>query len=599
MEAASLLSLSKTRSVLRLPLSCPLESLQGFIWEVYGTCLLTVLSGQVNINGALIGCSTEKKSLYISAPKEGAPVLIFPCIDGFEQTPTLDNLTIDTKCSFEDVAIVEKSTIIVLDSLIDCEFKVFLSPSAPTTAFWIKIMIDIIQSEYPTLMVSGSKNVGKSTFCRIFSFITKSHLLAKGRDEDVYVADFDIGQPEYGPPGTMSLTKLRVGTDPNPPSSKLISECDITSQQFIGTISMADFPRLYIDGIKKLKEELSSVFDDNIVIINCPGWTKSFGTNALRNICETFNPTHVVEIIPQNSSVTFIYEEKEGGEGGGKEEEISTDVSERLECVKISREKVLVYIPPAEYSRKMSYVSRGNNFLVELYRKGVENTRILNTIGIIGKMIETENRVYDIGKVSELLLPKIYDIFHKTPEDLEELRYLKRSLKEVPFQSISASKIKQVDWSDSILDCKEISDVFVEANKKVLDDQICGMLGYSSNSIPKEGKEEITGEELVQLNKIDGLDTIEHPFEKYDTKKMPNHEIEQQNKNKYQYIGICYVQLATEKNVHLVTSKDLSKYETVVLLRPVEGVYQIPRSLISHDMEYVEIKQRELKQFTQ
>ncbi|XP_023768224.1 polynucleotide 5'-hydroxyl-kinase NOL9 [Lactuca sativa] len=141
----------------------------------------------------------------------------------------------------------------------------------------------------PTAFICGPKNSGKSTFSRHVL-----HVLLR-RHKRVAFLDTDVGQPEFTPPGCLSLTLL---------DSESI---DLKSQPercfFFGDISSKRDPELYLKYIFALydhyhKHHHSSSPNNNEVplIINTPGWVKGIGYDVLVDMLNHIAPSHVVNI---------------------------------------------------------------------------------------------------------------------------------------------------------------------------------------------------------------------------------------------------------------------------------------------------------------
>ncbi|KIO29173.1 hypothetical protein M407DRAFT_21741 [Tulasnella calospora MUT 4182] len=165
-------------------------------------------------------------------------------------------------------------------------------------------------------LVRGPKRSGKSTFART---MTNSML---SRYEQVAYLDCDIGQPEFGPPGTVGLYIIEVPnfglpfTHPRRPFAA----------HHIGSTSPRSNPSHYISAISSLlqvfrveiqggrappsgltnHQESSShcraatrISSTIPLIINTHGWVKGMGADLARRIEELAQPTHVFELLPR------------------------------------------------------------------------------------------------------------------------------------------------------------------------------------------------------------------------------------------------------------------------------------------------------------
>lgn len=166
----------------------------------------------------------------------------------------------------------------------------------------------------PSIIITGSKGAGKSTFCR-----TLINKLLTSTCAAVAFLDVDPGQPEFTTQGFVSLhriTKPVFGsqfTHPNPDT--------VVRAHYIGYNSPQNDPAHYISCIINLiatyRENLESATSAGDarapLIINTAGWTKGLGLELLGEIIynaqasdlvhiaassERFNP--ILEIVPPN-----------------------------------------------------------------------------------------------------------------------------------------------------------------------------------------------------------------------------------------------------------------------------------------------------------
>ncbi|KAI5842462.1 hypothetical protein DFP73DRAFT_480220 [Morchella snyderi] len=166
----------------------------------------------------------------------------------------------------------------------------------------------------PSIIITGSKGAGKSTFCR-----TLINKLLTSTCTSIAFLDVDPGQPEFTAEGFVSLHRITEPvfgpqfTHPNPDT--------IVRAHYIGYNSPKDDPAHYISCIINLiatyRENLESATsgDDarTPLLINTAGWTKGLGLELLGEIIynsqasdlvhistpsERFNP--ILGVIPPN-----------------------------------------------------------------------------------------------------------------------------------------------------------------------------------------------------------------------------------------------------------------------------------------------------------
>nr|XP_029118985.1 LOW QUALITY PROTEIN: polynucleotide 5'-hydroxyl-kinase NOL9-like [Elaeis guineensis] len=171
--------------------------------------------------------------------------------------------------------------------------EVFIPP------WWAEAAEDIARasSPPPVALVCGPKNSGKSTFSR--------HLLniLLQRYERVGYLDTDVGQPEFSPPGCLSLHLIdEINPDLKNPCIRPPERCF-----FFGDISSKRDPDAYLKCIFSLYDyfikehyepnELGSPGKSMLpLIINTPGWVKGTGFDLLVEMLRYISPTQVVQI---------------------------------------------------------------------------------------------------------------------------------------------------------------------------------------------------------------------------------------------------------------------------------------------------------------
>ncbi|CAK9312030.1 unnamed protein product [Citrullus colocynthis] len=159
------------------------------------------------------------------------------------------------------------------------------------------IVFDSPTSPPPVVLICGAKNCGKSTFSR--------HLLNVflQRHKKVVYLDSDVGQPEFTPPGFLSLTVVdRLTPDLSTPCLKTPERCF-----FFGDISSKRDPTAYLSYASTLydyyRKEYNSfnkteefVKIELPLIVNTPGWVKGIGYEVLVDMLKYITPSYVVKI---------------------------------------------------------------------------------------------------------------------------------------------------------------------------------------------------------------------------------------------------------------------------------------------------------------
>jgi polynucleotide 5'-hydroxyl-kinase GRC3/NOL9 len=161
---------------------------------------------------------------------------------------------------------------------------------------WFDIAYKLLAtSETPRILVVGPKSSGKSSFCRFLSNFLISKL------GTAHYLELDPGQPQYCPPGTISLHKPDYNF--GPAFSHAQFDCCIKAHS-LGYTSPKDQPLLYISYAHDLFNKFQSTQKKNkqtALIINTPGWTRGLGADLLANFANYMSPTLILGLGPDDS----------------------------------------------------------------------------------------------------------------------------------------------------------------------------------------------------------------------------------------------------------------------------------------------------------
>lgn len=147
------------------------------------------------------------------------------------------------------------------------------------------------------IMVCGPKGSGKSTFVRL---LTNEFLSRPSSSSGVALLDLDTGQPEYSPPGDISLVQLKLYNLGPPYVHPLIpndSENNMIRAHHIGALSPRDDPYHYFQCAVELYTRYQNILSNqplHPLIINCCGWIQGSGLETLEQLILTMRPTDVV-----------------------------------------------------------------------------------------------------------------------------------------------------------------------------------------------------------------------------------------------------------------------------------------------------------------
>ncbi|CAM9445586.1 unnamed protein product [Laminaria digitata] len=158
------------------------------------------------------------------------------------------------------------------------------------------------------VLVCGAKGVGKSSMCR---FLVNRLL---GRHPTVAYMDCDLGQPEFTPPGQVSLHLLDAPVV-GPPHANLRRP---ELAYFVGTTSSKPEPLLYSAAVRALAEhaaagqqqhQAASFAGDGLpsspLVVNTDGWVKGMGEDLLGAVIDVVRPRHIVQILGSSTAKTF------------------------------------------------------------------------------------------------------------------------------------------------------------------------------------------------------------------------------------------------------------------------------------------------------
>lgn len=146
----------------------------------------------------------------------------------------------------------------------------------------------------PVLMVTGPRNVGKSSCCR---YLVNAMLSKTG---EACFLETDIGQPELTPPGLVSLHHISAPLLQATPAGSGSNKC--VASYFAGSVTPAVHPKLYTQCVR-------AAFDAYLefrrgrasssplpLIVNTHGWNAGLGLELVRVIHAAVRPQLVIRI---------------------------------------------------------------------------------------------------------------------------------------------------------------------------------------------------------------------------------------------------------------------------------------------------------------
>ncbi|KAK1749349.1 hypothetical protein QBC47DRAFT_395980 [Echria macrotheca] len=168
-------------------------------------------------------------------------------------------------------------------------------------AEWNKQLAITVKSKLkgatPVVFLCGPKSSGKSTFGRILlNRLVTDQGHSKKPWTSVAVLDIDPGQPEYGPPGVISLNKIAV---PNLVAPFCHPVLEPRKEQLrahaIAAISPAHDAKHYVECVLDLLWHYRTKLGSKCpLIINTPGWIQGTGLDILVELVQKVRPTEVI-----------------------------------------------------------------------------------------------------------------------------------------------------------------------------------------------------------------------------------------------------------------------------------------------------------------
>lgn len=172
------------------------------------------------------------------------------------------------------------------------------------------------------VMVCGAKGVGKSTMVRYLVNKILSNTMSSGKcgqdkpsPTKVAVLDCDVGQPEFSPPGMVSLT---IVSKPllSPPHAHMVfggyDNFTVTNvheiSYFYGFNSSKANPMRYTDAVMEAHqcyETLEQEYKHIPLIINTDGWVKGMGYEILSTLINSCRPSDIVQLVGSSKTKFF------------------------------------------------------------------------------------------------------------------------------------------------------------------------------------------------------------------------------------------------------------------------------------------------------
>lgn len=166
-------------------------------------------------------------------------------------------------------------------------------------AVWNRKIAELVTTKpenVPMLLVCGPKSSGKSTFTRIVTnkLVTDRAGSKKRKWPGVAVLDIDPGQPEFSPPGVISLVTLD-GPNLSPPfCHPTLGDKNTVRSHTVASITPAANLEHYKSCVLDLLSHYKAEYTKYPLIINTPGWIQGSGLILLQDLILDLRPTELL-----------------------------------------------------------------------------------------------------------------------------------------------------------------------------------------------------------------------------------------------------------------------------------------------------------------
>ena len=170
------------------------------------------------------------------------------------------------------------------------------------------------------VLICGAKGVGKSTCLRYVVNRLLSVQVDASMNENVYILDCDVGQPECSPPGMLTLTRLSKPLTAPPYTSMVcgnnVESCAETHENayFFGDITSKSSPFQFTAAISNLMQTYNAVEVEDCdkstcishpLVVNTDGWVKGLGYELLSAIIDIVDPHYIIQIRGSTKAKSF------------------------------------------------------------------------------------------------------------------------------------------------------------------------------------------------------------------------------------------------------------------------------------------------------
>ncbi|UNI17872.1 Polynucleotide 5'-hydroxyl-kinase grc3, variant 2 [Purpureocillium takamizusanense] len=157
---------------------------------------------------------------------------------------------------------------------------------------WNKKLLSLVEAATrapSATLVCGPKSAGKSTFSRL---LTNRLLTSAGGAKGVIILDLDPGQPEYAPPGTLSLVHVSTPNLGAPFTHPSLDDgaYRVLRCHSLASVNPASAADLHFECAMDLYDLYRRMHRHCPLIVNTPGWVLSLGLELLVQVIVNIRP---------------------------------------------------------------------------------------------------------------------------------------------------------------------------------------------------------------------------------------------------------------------------------------------------------------------
>lgn len=273
---------------------------------IVGEYDVLVLNGIATVYGAVLRPNSDRKRIYapstqalpqIQARQNGTKVRIctvFPTVQKLERlSPLFRNIWAGGGQSYkilrssEDDSLQRSLNPLEIDKDMDAVLRTLSA----------KVMVE---PRKPRIMAVGAKSSGKSTFNRVLC----NHIQSWTPTAKCQYLDLDPGQPEFGPPGQVSLVEVAMpllGPSFTHLAQKNFALLRLVRSHTIAATSFKHDPEHYRECALDLCKRVNT---DLPLVVNACGWVNGLGASILTELTALLRISDLVLLEPLDSDFT-------------------------------------------------------------------------------------------------------------------------------------------------------------------------------------------------------------------------------------------------------------------------------------------------------